>query len=77
MLRYRNKTAYVKYVLTAAYLFQFINTWMPLVLINIDYKSDSNVRTISKKLDFELPAGRSFKTLILMGRFNDTTRDWI
>ena len=56
---------------------QYFNTWLPLMIINVDLSSDSNIKNISENSDYEFPGGVNFNNLVFEGRFRDTYREWI
>ncbi|CDW73565.1 trna methyltransferase [Stylonychia lemnae] len=74
-IMYGSKTSYYNYCYD--WTKNFMNTWLPLILINANNESNRNVKSLSNNLDFQLPGGRSFKTLIMMGQYESSTRDWI
>lgn len=77
LLRYKNVTDDGVSALIFLFCAQYINTCVPIVLVNMDLSSLSWVQTMDSKFTFSI-AGISYGSdLLFNGEYSDTSRTWM
>jgi hypothetical protein len=77
LLRYRNVTDDGVSALITLFLAQYINTCIPIILVNMNLPGLSWVQAMSSKFTFSI-AGISYGSDILFnGKYSDTSRTWM